>query len=167
MDAEAEDLYARVVEQRPTLGNLHDAIKEKWLLLFPDPPLPAEGPPPSGVAVVLTRHEQQALGGERDRVQLSTRVLAEVLDRTGDERVTVLSTVQGLGGLGLEDDSEVAAAAVAALEPSRQWRVDTIDGYVGPRAVVDALARHRAVVGQRGEGGEADQQQEDYDAHGE
>jgi polysaccharide pyruvyl transferase WcaK-like protein len=119
------------------------------LLLFPDPPLPAEGPPPSGVAVVLTRHEQQALGGERDRVQLSTRVLAEVLDRTGDERVTVLSTVQGLGGRGFEDDSEVAAAAVAALEPSRQRRVDTIDGYVGPRAAIDALARHRAVVSQR------------------
>src|SRR5207253_5366331 len=71
-------------------------------------------------ALPISRHEQQTPGNDGDRARLSAQVLAEVLDRTGDEKITVLSTVQGLGGRhGVEDDSEVAAAAVAALEPRR------------------------------------------------
>jgi hypothetical protein len=120
------------------------------LLLFPDPPPARSGAPAtSGVAVVLTRHEQQAPGDDAGRARLSADVLVDVLDRTGDERVTVLSTAQGLGGHGFEDDSEVAASAVASLEPRRRDRVDVVDGYLGSRAVMETLARHRAVVTQR------------------
>lgn len=120
------------------------------LLLFPAPPTTRrDGATPGGVAVVLTRHEQQSPGNELDRVRLSARILADVLEHTGDERVTLLSTAQGLGAHGVEDDSEVAAAAVAALEPRQRARVDVIDGYLGPRTIIEMLARHRAVVTQR------------------
>src|SRR5207244_1908884 len=120
------------------------------LLLFPDPPSASAGERAGdGVAVVLTTHEQQAPGDDIDRARLSARVLGEVLDRTGDERVTVLSTSQGLGSKGFEDDGVVAAAAVAGLEPERRRRVDVVDGYLGPRAAIESLGRHRAVVTQR------------------
>lgn len=121
------------------------------LLLFPDPPRArVGGADASGVAVVLTRHEQQSPGNDADRARLSAQVLAEVLDRTGDaERVTLLSTVQGLGRHGFEDDSEVATAAVGMLEPRQRERVDVLDGNLGPRTVIETLARHRAVVTQR------------------
>ncbi len=120
------------------------------LLLFPDPPAARpEAPARSGVAVVLTCHEQRAPGSDADRARLSTRLLAEVLDQVADERVTVLSTAQGLGAHGIEDDSEVATVAVAALTPAERQRVDTVDGYVGPHAAIETLARHRAVVTQR------------------
>lgn len=120
------------------------------LLMFPDPPaVPPDGRARDGVAVVLTTHEQQAPGDDIDRARLSVRLLGDVLDRTGDERVTVLSTAQGLGSQGFEDDGVVAAAAVAALEPERRRRVDVVDGYLGPRAAIEALGRHRAVVTQR------------------
>jgi polysaccharide pyruvyl transferase WcaK-like protein len=121
------------------------------LLLFPDPP-PAHrgGAAESGVAVVLTRHEQQAPDDDAGRARLSARVLADVLDRTGDdERITVLSTAQGFGGHGVEDDSDMAKAAVAALDPRRRQRVTVVDGYLGPRTVIEALSHHRAVVTQR------------------
>jgi polysaccharide pyruvyl transferase WcaK-like protein len=120
------------------------------LLLFPDPPPVPVGPSEgAGVAVVLTCHEQQGPGDDADRALLSAQVLAEVLDRTGDDRITVLSTAQGLGAHGFEDDSEVAAAAVATLDPPHQERVDVVHGYLGPRTVIEMLARHRAVVTQR------------------
>lgn len=120
------------------------------LLLFPDPPSARRaGPTPAGVAVVLTRHEQQVANTDADGAHVSAQVLADVLDRTGDDRVTVLSSAQGLGRHGFEDDSEVAAAAVAMLEPRARQRVDVVDGYVGPQRVIDALACHRAVVTQR------------------
>jgi polysaccharide pyruvyl transferase WcaK-like protein len=119
------------------------------LLLFPDPPARPAGPAPAGVAVVLTRHEQLGASTDADGAHLSAQILHEVLDRTGDDRVTLLSSAQGLGGHGFEDDSEVAAAAVAALEPRERDRVDVVDGYVGPRSVIDTLACHRAVVTQR------------------
>ncbi len=119
------------------------------LLLFPDPPTAQpEAPARSGVAVVLTCHEQ-APGSDADRARLSARLLAEVLERVADERVTLLSTAQGLGARGVEDDGEIAGAAVTTLTPAEQQRVDTVDGYVGPRAAIETLARHRAVVTQR------------------
>src|SRR5205085_7792225 len=113
------------------------------------PAVPADGRARDGVAVVLTTHEQQSPGDDIDRARLSARVLGDVLDRTGDERVTVLSTAQGLGSQGFEDDSVVAATAVASLEPERRRRVDVVDGYLGPRAAIEVLGRHRAVVTQR------------------
>jgi polysaccharide pyruvyl transferase WcaK-like protein len=120
------------------------------LLLFPDPPPKTSGATESGVAVVLTRHEQQTPGDDADRARLSARVLADVVDRTGDsERITVLSTAQGLGGHGVEDDGDVAKAAVAALEPGHRPRIAVVEGYLGPRTVIEMLARHRAVVTQR------------------
>ncbi len=120
------------------------------LLLFPDPPTAQpEAATRSGVAVVLTCHEQQTPGSDADRARLSTRLLTEVLDQLGDERVTLLSTVQGLGARGVEDDGEIAEAAVTALTPAERQRVDTINGYVGPHAAIETLARHRAVVTQR------------------
>jgi Polysaccharide pyruvyl transferase len=120
------------------------------LLLFPEPPsTPRHGPTPAGVAVVLTRHEHQSPANEADRVRLSARVLADVLERTDDDRVTVLSTAQGLGKHGVEDDSEVATAAIAALPRRQRARVEVVDGYLGPRTVIETLARHRAVVSQR------------------
>jgi hypothetical protein len=121
------------------------------LLLFPDPP-PARvrATTHSGVAVVLTRHEQQGPGDDDDRTRLSARVLADVVDRTDDdEQITVLSTAQGLGGHGVEDDRDVAEAAVAALDPRQRERVAVVEGYLGPRTVIETLARHRAVVTQR------------------
>ena len=103
------------------------------LLLFADPPVArSSGTPNPGVAVALTRHEQQAPGNDADRAQLSARVLAEVVDRARDERVTVLSTAQGLGTHGFEDDSEVAISAVATLDP-RTATPQELDAY---------LARH-------------------------
>ena len=119
------------------------------MLLFPDPPVSPDGRGRDGVAVVLTTHEQQAPGDDLDRARLSARVLGDVLDQTGDERVTLLSTAQGLGSRGFEDDSEVATAAVAALAPGQRRRVDVVEGYLGPRAAIEVLARHRAVVTQR------------------
>jgi polysaccharide pyruvyl transferase WcaK-like protein len=119
------------------------------LMLFPDPPVAPDGRGRDGVAVVLTTHEHEAPGDNLDRARLSARVLGDVLDQTGDERVTVLSTAQGLGSRGYEDDSEVAAAAVAALEPGQRRRVDVVEGYVGPSTAIETLARHRAVVTQR------------------
>ncbi len=120
------------------------------LLLFPDPPpVSPDGLGRGGVAVVLTTHEQQASGNDTDRVRLSANVLADVLDRTGDESVTVLSTVQGFGAHGFEDDREVATAVVAALGPVQRRRVEVVDGYVGPHAAIGTLAGHRAVVTQR------------------
>ncbi len=120
------------------------------LLLFPGPPeARPEAMAGSGVAVVLTRHEQRTPGDNADRARLSTQLLAEVLDRVTDQRVTLLSTAQGLGAHGVEDDGEVARAAVTALTPAERQRVDTIDGYIGPHAAIETLARQRAVVTQR------------------
>jgi polysaccharide pyruvyl transferase WcaK-like protein len=120
------------------------------LLLFPDPPTAQPEPPTrSGVAVVLTCHEQRARGSDADLARLSTRLLAEVLDQVAEERVTLLSTAQGLGARGIEDDGDVAGAAVTALTLAQRQRVDTVDGYVGPHTAMKTLARHRAVVTQR------------------
>lgn len=120
------------------------------LLLFPDPP--SASPPAHegrGVAVVLTTHVQHPPADGTDRARLSARVLADVLERTQDELVTVLSTAQGFGARGVEDDSAVATVAVAALTPAQRQRVKVVDGYVGPRAAIEMLGRHRAVVTQR------------------
>ena len=67
------------------------------MLLFPDPPASPDGRGRDGVAVVLTTHEQQAPGDEPRPGPPERPRAGDVLDQTGDERVTLLSTAQGLG----------------------------------------------------------------------
>ena len=116
------------------------------LTLFPVPP-PA-GVEARDVAVILSAHDYGANGA--DPAALSARLLAEVLERVDDaDRVTVLSTTQGLGREGIEDDSVVAREAVAALDGATRERVDAIDRYLGPRDIMTRVAGMRAVVSQR------------------
>ena len=81
-----------------------------------------------------------------DRARLSARVLGDVLDQTGDERVTLLSTAQGLGSRGFEDDSEVATAggggARARATPARRRG----------RGIPRAARRHRGARAPSGGG---------------
>ncbi len=101
-----------------------------------------------GVAVVLTTHPESP-GREDEAEALSRTVLEETIVGLGDERVTLLSTAQGLDDHGFEDDARVAISARDALIEPLRARVDLVDGYVGPRAVIEILGRHRAVVSQR------------------
>ncbi len=105
-------------------------------------------PVPDGIAVVLSSHEQSSDGGGR-REALAATVLQEVLDRTGSERVTLLSTSQGLGHLGFEDDARIAGASLDRLTAQQRSRTELVDGYVAPREAVEILGSKRAVVTQR------------------
>jgi polysaccharide pyruvyl transferase WcaK-like protein len=69
--------------------------------------------------------------------------------RASGEKVTVLSTVQGLGSAGFEDDASTAEAALAALPPEQRDQVTLVDGYLTPTVAIETLARCRAVVTQR------------------
>lgn len=102
----------------------------------------------TGVAVVLTTHEEAEGGGE-EREALAHEVLAEVIARTGDEPVTVASTVQGLGAAGFEDDGPAGEAAAAALPKSRRSAVTVTDGYLAPREAIALFGACRAIVSQR------------------
>jgi hypothetical protein len=109
------------------------------------------GSSPRGVAVVLSAHDHgSAAADAASRRRLSTTVLSETVERVPlDECVTLVSTVQGLGHLGLEDDYEVAKAAVHALSARDQSRVDAVAGIRGPTELIALLSRQRAVVTQR------------------
>jgi exopolysaccharide biosynthesis predicted pyruvyltransferase EpsI len=106
---------------------------------------------PRGVAVVLTEHDQRGVASDAAvRRRLSTTVLADTVDRVPpDEPVTLVSTVQGLGHLGLEDDYALAKTAVRSLSARDQLRVDAVAGFRGPAEVITLLSRQRAVVTQR------------------
>ena len=110
---------------------------------------PRETTPASGVAVVLTEHEQ--LGGAdtiETRRTIARQLLAEVVERTIDD-VVLVSSVQGLAHEGLEDDAAIAADAVAALPAAQRARVTTQVGYLGPTELINVYSRQRAVVSQR------------------
>lgn len=115
--------------------------------LFPPPPEPGPSDT-SGVAVVLTAHEHA--DGDIDRRASSARLLTAVIDRARDrETISLLSTTQGLGGYGIEDDSSLALEILSALDLQTRARVDVVEGYLTPREVVARLTRVRAVVSQR------------------
>jgi polysaccharide pyruvyl transferase WcaK-like protein len=146
---------AVVVRDQPSFRHALDlgASPERLVLasdislsLFSD----ASTAPPErdGIAVVLTMHAQSH-SEDDGRDALAAAVLQEVVTRADDERVTLLSTAQGLGSLGFEDDARTAASALAALRPQQRSKIELIDGYIGPREAIDLVGRHRAVVSQR------------------
>jgi polysaccharide pyruvyl transferase WcaK-like protein len=113
---------------------------------------PREAPSsPRGVAVVLTAHDQEGSAADAaTRRRLSAAVLSETVERVPlDEPVTLVSTVQGLGHLGLEDDHELAKTAVRALPARDRTRVDAVAGFRGTAELITLLSRQRAVVTQR------------------
>ena len=75
-------------------------------------------------------------------------LVAELVRPSRGEGVTLLSTFQGLGGLGrgFEDDRDVAVEAVAALPAAAAAQVRLPEGYFAPRRGAEAIAAHRALV---------------------
>jgi hypothetical protein len=105
--------------------------------------------PRRGVACVLTRHPSMAADGAVAEPDVARDVLVETLRVHPGEHVTLLSTQQGLGGRGLEDDGELGAAVVATLPPALRARVRLLRGYIPPWRFVELLAMHRGVVSMR------------------
>jgi polysaccharide pyruvyl transferase WcaK-like protein len=105
-----------------------------------------------GIACVVSRDPQLRADGILADPDTSVEVLAGLvaeLVRHGDgEGVTMLSTFQGLGGLGrgVEDDAEVAAEVVAALPPALAASVRTTAGYLAPGRCAELIAGHRGLV---------------------
>lgn len=115
-----------------------------WLLVSPT----RQSSEHVGVGVLLTQHEH-APDNALDRQALSNEVLSEVLSRTGDETITIASTVQGLAARGFEDDTSTAEAAVAALPAAQRARVAIVEGYLTAEQALARFGSCRAVVTQR------------------
>jgi polysaccharide pyruvyl transferase WcaK-like protein len=117
---------------------------------FPD--ASADTPARRGIACVVSRDPQLRADGvlaEPDRsAGALAGLVAELVRVSGGEGVTLLSTFQGLGGLGrgFEDDRDVAVEAVAALPAAAAAQVRLPEGYFPPRRCAEAIAAHRALV---------------------
>ncbi len=115
---------------------------------------PARGPR-RGIACVVSRDPQLRADGALADPDRSVATLAQLvgeLVRVGDgEGVTLLSTFQGLGGLGrgFEDDRDVALAAVAALPAADAAQVRLPEGYLAPKRCAELIGGHRALVSTR------------------
>lgn len=68
---------------------------------------------------------------------------------SGDEPVTVFSTVQGLPDLAREDDADVAREAIDSLSADERARADVVDGYMPPSAVMEKIGSLRALITMR------------------
>ena len=105
-----------------------------------------------GIACVVSRDPQLRADGvlaEPDRsVETLAALVAELVRLSRGEGVTLLSTFQGLGGLGrgFEDDRDVAVEVVAALPAAAAAQVRLPEGYFAPRRCAEAIAAHRALV---------------------
>ena len=105
-----------------------------------------------GIACVLSRDPQLLANGvlaDSDRSVDSLARLGAALVRLSDgEGVTMLSTFQGLGGLGrgFEDDSEVAAEVVEALPRAIASQIRPTTGYLTPARCAGMIASHRMLV---------------------
>lgn len=111
-------------------------------------------PPPAsqierrGIGVVLTEHS--SIENERiRRRRVAASILATVMACSGDEPVAVFSTVQGLPDLAREDDASVARDAFDSLSPGDQKRIELVDGYLPPAAVMEKIASLRVLVTMR------------------
>jgi colanic acid/amylovoran biosynthesis protein len=113
------------------------------------------GSPGRGIACVLSGHPWLHASGsvvEPDRaVDALSRMLADLVELSAGEHVTLLSTQQGLGATrrGLEDDAEVAQRAVAALPDDLAQAVRTVPGYLAPMQCADVVASHRGLLSMR------------------
>jgi polysaccharide pyruvyl transferase WcaK-like protein len=113
------------------------------MFLSPPPAGPREG-----VAVVVTDHHPSAHGRVEQKAA-ARHVLAEVRRRTGDEPVTLWSTVQGEPDLAREDDSVIAAELVAELPDDLRCGIHHQSAFVGPIAALDLVRSSRAIVTMR------------------
>lgn len=149
---------AIAVRETDSIRNVLDlGARAEQLLVTPDEAFslfPGGRPVPArrGIACVVSRAPQLRADGTPADSDTSVATLASLvaeLVRVSDgEGVTMLSSVQGLGGLGrgLEDDAEVAAAVVAALPPALAAQVHTTAGYLPPRRCAELISAHRALV---------------------
>ncbi len=105
-----------------------------------------------GIACVLSRDPQLradgALAGADRSVATLATLVADLVRLSDGDGVTLLSTFQGLGGLGrgFEDDRDVALEAVAALPAAAAAKVRLPEGYLAPGPCAKLVGRHRALV---------------------
>ena len=127
-----------------------DAVTSDLTLTL-ETPIVGRAAEPKHVVVVVTDDAHAAEGIDRElRRGLSATVLAETLAAAdASVRVRLLSTSQGLGDHGYEDDAIVARATRAALPAELQGRVDIVEGYLTADDVRARLASAAAVVSQR------------------
>lgn len=115
----------------------------------------ARVPQRRGIACVVSRDPHLRADGalaDPDRSVASLAALvAELVRLSHGEGVTLLSTFQGLGGLGrgFEDDRDVAVEAVAELPSGVAAQVRLPEGYLAPGRVAELIAAHRALVSTR------------------
>jgi polysaccharide pyruvyl transferase WcaK-like protein len=108
-----------------------------------------------GIACVLSAHPWLRADGSLVDPGATIAALADIVSglvRLGNgERVTLLSTQQGLHGLGrgLEDDAELADRVIALLSPEVARSVQTVPGYLAPTRCADIIASHRGLLSMR------------------
>jgi polysaccharide pyruvyl transferase WcaK-like protein len=115
------------------------------LALFPQPPRDRAR---HGIGVVVTDHHTDAASRPQRR-EVATHVVGAAVDAAEGQPVTVWSTVQGEADVAREDDSRVAAAAIAALPEPARATVRAETGYVTPMAAIEAAAGCTALVTMR------------------
>ncbi len=137
-----------VLEMGARAEQLLVTADEAFSLFTPSPTLSER----RGIACVLSRDPQLMANGalaDTDRsVDPLARLVAALVRLSDGEGVTMLSTFQGLGGLGrgFEDDSEVAAEVVEALPTEIASQIRTTTGYLTPGRCADVIGSHRMLV---------------------
>jgi polysaccharide pyruvyl transferase WcaK-like protein len=79
------------------------------------------------------------------------RLVSGLVASARGEHVTLVSTQQGLGGLGrgLEDDADLAARVVASMPCEDAAQVRLVGGYVPPSHFARIVGAHRGLVSMR------------------
>jgi polysaccharide pyruvyl transferase WcaK-like protein len=115
------------------------------LAFFTEPPPDRER---HDIGVVLTDHHPDA-ARRPQLADLASVVLREAVDAAAGQPVTVWSTVQGEPDVAREDDSRIAADAIAALSESSRATVRMEPGYIDPARAIEASATCRALITMR------------------
>jgi colanic acid/amylovoran biosynthesis protein len=118
---------------------------------------PLDGAPPDGrgIACVLSGdpwpRRDGPIVGRDDQLAALAGLVGHLVRLADGERVTLLSSQQGLSGLGrgLEDDARLAARVIDSLPAEAARAVETVRGYIAPLRCADLIASHRALVSMR------------------
>jgi polysaccharide pyruvyl transferase WcaK-like protein len=109
----------------------------------------------AGIGCVVSGHPWLRRDGTvidpRDSLGYLTRLVAHLVGLAPGERVTLLSTQQGLGDAdrGLEDDADLAARVVDRLPADAARSIRTVQGYIPPLRFADLAAGFRGLVSMR------------------
>jgi colanic acid/amylovoran biosynthesis protein len=118
-------------------------------------PLGDAYPDGRGIACVLSGdpwpRRDGAIVARDDPVAALAELVGHLVRLADGERVTLLSTQQGLSGLGrgLEDDARLAARVIDSLPADAAPAVETVPGYIAPLRCADLIASHRGLVSMR------------------